>query len=191
MSLGKRLKELRALKKLSQSDLAIVLNVDRSTYGKYETGDSSPDYEKLIKLAEFFDVTVDYLLKQSIRSLIEERLSELGMTLEDLSEKTKIPLDNLRTIDNTIPYPGDYELGGIIDKLAKALNMDYKKLAIALARQEPPAYTGPVSSVEDDFSNDDIKTIAAHHDDEEWTEEELEEIKQFKEFVRMKREKKE
>lgn len=33
----------------------------------------------------------------------------------------------------------------------------------------------------------EIQTIAAHHDGEEWTEEELEEIEQFKEFVRMKR----
>lgn len=33
----------------------------------------------------------------------------------------------------------------------------------------------------------EIKTIAAHHDSDEWTEEELEEIEQFKEFVRMKR----
>lgn len=34
---------------------------------------------------------------------------------------------------------------------------------------------------------DDIDTIAAHHDGEDWTEEELEEIERFKEFVRMKR----
>ncbi|MFY9421622.1 MAG: XRE family transcriptional regulator, partial [Bacilli bacterium] len=36
-----------------------------------------------------------------------------------------------------------------------------------------------------------IETIAAHHDGEEWTEEELEEIERFKEFVKMKRQKKE
>ncbi|MEC0886807.1 helix-turn-helix transcriptional regulator [Bacillus atrophaeus] len=35
-----------------------------------------------------------------------------------------------------------------------------------------------------------IETIAAHHDGEDWTEEELEEIERFKEFVRLKREKK-
>lgn len=105
MILGKRLKELRTLKKLTQTDVANVLGVERSTYGKYETGDSSPDYEKLIQLAEFFDVSVDYLL---------------GKT--------------------DIPTP--------------------------------------------------IETIAAHHDGEEWTEEELEEIERFKEFVRMKRQQK-
>jgi hypothetical protein len=35
--------------------------------------------------------------------------------------------------------------------------------------------------------DDDIQTLAAHHDGEEWTEEELQEIEKFKEFVRMKR----
>lgn len=35
-----------------------------------------------------------------------------------------------------------------------------------------------------------VETIAAHHDGEDWTEEELEEIERFKEFVRLKREKK-
>lgn len=34
---------------------------------------------------------------------------------------------------------------------------------------------------------DDVETIAAHHDGEDWTDEELEEIEKFKEFVRMKR----
>ena len=37
---------------------------------------------------------------------------------------------------------------------------------------------------------DPIETIAAHHDGDEWTEEELEEIERFKEFVRMKRQQK-
>lgn len=38
-----------------------------------------------------------------------------------------------------------------------------------------------------DIEQNDPLTIAAHHDDEEWTEEELEEIEQFKEFLRMKK----
>jgi len=38
--------------------------------------------------------------------------------------------------------------------------------------------------------NTEIETIAAHHDGEDWTEEELNEIEQFKEFVRMKRQQK-
>lgn len=42
---------------------------------------------------------------------------------------------------------------------------------------------------EQKYIQNDIQTIAAHHDGEDWTEEELEEIERFKEFVRMKRNK--
>lgn len=62
MSLGEKLKSLRTSKKMSQQDVASLLGIERSTYGKYETGDSSPDYGKLVKLAAFFNVTTDYLL---------------------------------------------------------------------------------------------------------------------------------
>jgi transcriptional regulator with XRE-family HTH domain len=40
---------------------------------------------------------------------------------------------------------------------------------------------------EDNVDTDEIQTIAAHHDGDKWTEEELEEIERFKEFVRSKR----
>lgn len=40
---------------------------------------------------------------------------------------------------------------------------------------------------DDDISEDSINTIAAHHDEEEWTEEELNEIEEFKKFVLSKR----
>ena len=42
MDLGKRLKQLRIERGLNQIDIANMLGVERSTYGKYETGDSSP-----------------------------------------------------------------------------------------------------------------------------------------------------
>lgn len=74
------------------------------------------------------------------------------MTMEQLSEQTNIHLKNLQNLDNLQPDPWDYEDGGLIDRLAKALNMNFKELASAYARQEPPAYEGPTSTVEEDFS---------------------------------------
>lgn len=56
------LKKLRKEKKLSQKEVADAIGVARSTYTQYELGDSQPAYEILKKLAEFFDVSVDYLL---------------------------------------------------------------------------------------------------------------------------------
>lgn len=43
----------------------------------------------------------------------------------------------------------------------------------------------------DEMNNDAIGTVAAHHDGEDWTEEELEEIERFKEFIRSKRKRQE
>jgi len=68
MELGEKLKQLRKAKKVNQSDISTYLKVDRSTYGKYETGDSEPDYEKLLKLATYFDVTTDFLLTNGYKN---------------------------------------------------------------------------------------------------------------------------
>lgn len=60
----KRLKQLRTDKNLTQKDVANYLGVDRTTYVKYETGASEPNFDTLQRLASFFDVTTDYLLGQ-------------------------------------------------------------------------------------------------------------------------------
>ena len=60
-----RLKELRLQKQLLQKDVAEKIKVSRTTYVKYENGDSEPNQETIVKLATFFDVTTDYLLGKS------------------------------------------------------------------------------------------------------------------------------
>ncbi|WP_125115999.1 helix-turn-helix domain-containing protein [Agathobaculum sp. Marseille-P7918] len=49
-------------RKLTQKDVALFLGVDRSTYNKYETGDSEPNFETICRLSDFFDVSVEYLM---------------------------------------------------------------------------------------------------------------------------------
>ena len=60
-----RLKILRKEKNLLQKDIAKVINVGRSTYVKYENGDSEPNLKILIELATFFNVSTDYLLEKT------------------------------------------------------------------------------------------------------------------------------
>lgn len=60
--LSKRLRELRTNKGLKQSDLAEILSISTSRYGQYETGRRSPDYNLLIQIADFYNVSIDYLL---------------------------------------------------------------------------------------------------------------------------------
>jgi len=57
-----RLKELRISKNLSQKDIAKYINKTTQSYSLYERGERDPDSATLIKLADFFEVSVDYLL---------------------------------------------------------------------------------------------------------------------------------
>ena len=56
------LKKLRRTKKISQVALAEHLGITQQAVGKWETGRSQPDPQTLRSLADYFDVTTDYLL---------------------------------------------------------------------------------------------------------------------------------
>ena len=57
-----RLKELRKNKGLSQLRLATELNTTQNTVSRYETGEREPGIDELIKIADYFNVSVDYLI---------------------------------------------------------------------------------------------------------------------------------
>jgi len=59
---AKRLKLLRAEKGINQIELARAMDVKQGTIGNWETEKRAPDSETLQKLADYFNVTVDYLL---------------------------------------------------------------------------------------------------------------------------------
>ena len=61
-SVNFRLRELRKSKHLSQTRLAIELNMNQNTICRYETGAREADYETLVKIADYFNVSIDYLL---------------------------------------------------------------------------------------------------------------------------------
>ena len=56
------LKELRKSKNISQLRLALDLNMNQNTISRYENMERQADYETLIKFADYFNVSVDYLL---------------------------------------------------------------------------------------------------------------------------------
>lgn len=57
-----RLKELRKSKHISQIKLSIELNMNQNSISRYETGEREADYKTLIAIADYFDVSIDYLL---------------------------------------------------------------------------------------------------------------------------------
>lgn len=85
MNYGNRLKQLRNKKGLSQKELTERLNINRSTYARYETSATQPDYETLERLADFYEVSVDYIL---------------GRTDNPSNEQTFNPLKEIEKIAN-------------------------------------------------------------------------------------------
>ena len=57
-----RLKKLRKERNISQLKLALDLNMNQNTVSRYENLEREADYETLIKIADYFDVSLDYLL---------------------------------------------------------------------------------------------------------------------------------
>ena len=64
MDLGKKLKELRTSYNLTQSELAVKLSISRVNYTRYENGKVRPDYETIIRIADFYDITLDELFNR-------------------------------------------------------------------------------------------------------------------------------
>ncbi|MBQ3074542.1 MAG: helix-turn-helix transcriptional regulator [Clostridia bacterium] len=60
-----RLKELRKSRKISQQKLAMDLNLNQNSISRYETGEREADYTTLICLADYFNVSIDYLLERT------------------------------------------------------------------------------------------------------------------------------
>ena len=58
----KNLKTLRESKGLSQLQLALKLGLNQNTVSRYENGQRDADYQTLIMFADFFDVSIDYLI---------------------------------------------------------------------------------------------------------------------------------
>lgn len=95
---------------------------------------------------------------------IKEKKKELNITTEELSEKSGVPVGTLNKI----------LAGQTTDPKFETVKAICKALDISLASL-------------DDYENNQIHTIAAHHNGEKWTDEELDEIEEFKKFVLSKR----
>ena len=87
MNFGNKLYELRKGKGLSQEELANQLEVTRQTVSKWELGDSTPDLDKLVFLAELFEISLDELVLDRIP--VTTKLDELGAKVMTKENKHK------------------------------------------------------------------------------------------------------
>ena len=102
MTFGDRLRDLIERREIKQKELAPLLNIGKSTLSGYVCNDRTPDMEQIVRIAEFFGVTTDYLLGcESTPESIPLSNDERGL------------LSNLRSLDK--------EQQEIICKLAEML----------------------------------------------------------------------
>ena len=59
------LKKVRKEKGISQLKLAMELNMSQNTISRYETGEREPGINELVKIADYFNISIDYLLERT------------------------------------------------------------------------------------------------------------------------------
>jgi transcriptional regulator with XRE-family HTH domain len=84
-SFSKRLRELRLEKDIGQKEVGAIIGVSDSSIRKYESGDRTPDPTALVKLADFFGVTVDYLLGRNPAD--SSKFNNMDITMSNLQKE--------------------------------------------------------------------------------------------------------
>lgn len=196
MEVGERIKKLREKKGLSTTDLSRLTGISQSTISKLENGKRKPELSTLEKIADALIVTVDRLSGESASSIIEDKIKELNITLEEVAKKSKVTLRWLENLDSFIPGEADdwessgkephelewdAKIGGYksykwITRVAEVLGLPGSTLRAALARQEIPFDDSPpdTRSVEEIFANEDFDDVLPKQKvDNELTEDQI------------------
>lgn len=101
--LGNRIKSLREAKGLKQEELAQKVSVSPSAIGMYETNKREPNNEIILKLAEFFNVSTDYLLgKSDIRN--PEELKNVSFANASGLDTTGLDEEDLKELQKQVDY---------------------------------------------------------------------------------------
>lgn len=93
--IGKKIKELREIKQITQEELAKYLGVAPQTVYKYEKEINEPDLKTTSKIAEYFNVTTDYLLgRTDIPDILNEPIQiaanmKDGLDISDMDDDEK------------------------------------------------------------------------------------------------------
>ncbi|EGK10197.1 MAG: helix-turn-helix transcriptional regulator [Firmicutes bacterium] len=98
MSFGQRLKELRKKRKITQAELAKVLGVDNTTISKWESNTYEPEMTAIKEIADFFNVSADYLLgRTNVPSQFEtEAAHRTDDPMDDLPQQAREDIEKFK-----------------------------------------------------------------------------------------------
>lgn len=122
MEFKDRLVQLRKSTNLLQTDMAKKIGVARATYGAYEQGTRQPDFETLQRIAQFFEVSTDFLLGNSVDS--KQTILGKEVDVSQLNENQRLVLEWAMQ-QEALSFHSKEELSKILDNLA--LIMEYEK----------------------------------------------------------------
>lgn len=147
MSIGSRIRQLRESKQISQKELAAKLNLANSTLCQYETGDRIPSDEIKARIADYFDVTVDYLLGRG-----PARISGKGHSVPVLgSVPAGIPIEAIEDIVDYEEIPQSMLTGGreyfALQVKGDSMYPDYLPGDTVIVRKTPVCNSGDICIV--------------------------------------------
>lgn len=160
----KMLRPLRKQKGLSMKELGQIFGIAESTVSQYETGKRDPDYEMLLKLSEFFSVSVDYLLRG-----VEAQDTKRGLRIPVLgSIPAGIPLEAIEDVIDWEEIPEEMARGGK-EYFALRVSGDsmYPKILdgdTVVIRKQPVCESGDDCVVYVNGDDATLKTVKLHED---------------------------
>ncbi|TFJ70040.1 helix-turn-helix domain-containing protein [Carnobacterium maltaromaticum] len=91
LEIGKKIKELRLSKKLTQKDLAKILNVTPQAISKWERNESNPDIQMLVTLSKYFNISVDDILGNKNENFFGSFISKIkgNKKMEKVTKKNQ------------------------------------------------------------------------------------------------------
>lgn len=102
MDLGERLFELRKFKNLTQDEVAEKLKVTRQTVSKWETNQSTPDFDKIVPLCELFEIGVEELLTGKKPEEIQEEEQKVENNVEKVLTKQEVKEESAKVVSSSI-----------------------------------------------------------------------------------------
>lgn len=135
------LRRLRKEKGISMKELGVKIGVAESTISQYETGKREPDFETLLKLGEFFNVSVDYLLRGE--QYHEKTPALTAKDERDISKKLEQTLAQLEEEQNALMFDGE-PIDDVTKELIAASLKNSLEIGKKLAKQKftPKKYKG-------------------------------------------------
>lgn len=87
MEFKERLRDLRLKKGMKSKDIAQLVGISEHTYISYESRGSQPPYDVLCKIADVFDMSVDYLIRGKRKNQQFENIRLAGYTVKESAER--------------------------------------------------------------------------------------------------------